>query len=59
VRPLSCELSHRPKKGVALGEIAVNQGRESTRHLSFNRCKQCDVHLCKKRACFDVFHKES
>jgi hypothetical protein len=48
----------RPKKRVALGEIAANQSRESSRHLSFYGCKQCDVHLCKKRACFEAFHRE-
>jgi hypothetical protein len=47
----------RPKKRVALGEIARNQGRESTHHLSFYGCQQCDVHLCKIRGCFDVFHR--
>jgi hypothetical protein len=46
----------RPKKRVALGEIAANQGRESSRHLSFYGCKECDVHLCKQRPCFGVFH---
>jgi hypothetical protein len=48
----------RPKKRVALGEIAANQGRGSSRHESFYRCKQCDVHLCKNKGCFDVFHRE-
>jgi hypothetical protein len=47
----------RPKKRVALGEIAANQGRESKRSVSFYGCKQCDVHLCNKRPCFDVFHR--
>jgi hypothetical protein len=46
----------RLKKRQVLSEIAANQGRESSRHESFYRCKQCDVHLCKKRPCFDVFH---
>ncbi len=47
----------RPKKRATLGQIAANQGRDSIRSNSFYRCKQCDVHLCKKRGCFDVFHK--
>ena len=47
----------RPKKRVALAQIASNQGRESSTHESFYSCKQCDVHLCKNRGCFDVFHK--
>jgi hypothetical protein len=48
----------RPKKRVILGEIIANQGRESTSHLSFYGYKQCDVYLYKKRACFEVFHRE-
>jgi hypothetical protein len=47
----------RPKKRVALAQIASNQGRESMRHDSMYGCKQCDVYLCKIRSCFDVFHK--
>jgi hypothetical protein len=47
----------RPKKRVALAQIASNQGRESTRHDTFYGCKQCDVYLCKNRSCFDVFHR--
>jgi hypothetical protein len=48
----------RPKKRVALAQIAANQHRESSRHESIYGCKQCDVHLCKNRGCFDVFHRE-
>jgi hypothetical protein len=48
----------RPKKRVALAQIAANQGRESSRHQSIYGCEQCDVHLCKNRGCFDVFHRE-
>lgn len=47
----------RPKKRATLGEIAANQKRDSKRKDSFYGCKQCGVHLCKKRGCFDVFHK--
>lgn len=47
----------RPKKRLALGEIAANQGRESSRHESKYGREQCDVRLCKKRGCFDVFHQ--
>jgi hypothetical protein len=47
----------RPKKRVALAQIASNQGRESTRHDSIYGCKQCDIYLCKDRGCFDVFHR--
>jgi hypothetical protein len=46
-----------PRKRVALGQIAANQGRDSSRHDSIYGCKQCDVHLCRERGCFDVFHK--
>ena len=48
----------RPRKRVALAQIATNQRRESSRHQSIYGCKQCDVHLCKDRGCFDVFHRE-
>ena len=48
----------RPRKRVALSEIAANHGRESSRHDSIYGCKQCDVHLCKERGCFDVFHRD-
>jgi hypothetical protein len=47
----------RPKKRVALEEIAANQSRESTNHQSFWGCKQCDVHLCNRRPCFEAFHR--
>jgi hypothetical protein len=50
-------LEDRPKKRVALAQIASNQGRESIRHLTFYGCKQCEVHLCRNRGCFDVFHR--
>ena len=48
----------RPKKRVALAEIAANQGRESSIHQSIYGCKQCNVYLCRNRGCFDVFHRE-
>jgi hypothetical protein len=47
----------RPRKRVALSEIAANHGSESSRHDSIYGCKQCDVYLCKERGCFDVFHR--
>jgi hypothetical protein len=47
----------RPKKRVALAQIGANQGRESLTHYTFFGCKQCDVHLCKERGCFGVFHR--
>jgi hypothetical protein len=50
-------LRDRPKKRVALAQIASNQGRKSSTHQSFYGCKECDVHLCKNRGCFDVFHR--
>ncbi len=48
----------RPKKRVALGQIAANQGRESTNHSSRFGCKQCDVYLYNKGGCFEAFHRE-
>jgi len=47
----------RPKKRLPLSQIAANHGRESLRHDSWYGCKQCDVHLCKERGCFAVFHE--
>jgi hypothetical protein len=47
----------RPKKRIALAQIGANQGRESLTHYTFFGCKQCDVHLCKERSCFSVFHR--
>jgi hypothetical protein len=51
------QFTNRPKKRVALAQIISNQGRESTRHDSMYRCKQCDVYLYKIRGYFDIFHK--
>jgi hypothetical protein len=48
----------RPRKRVALAEIASNMGRKSTNHSSSSGCRQCDVHLCKDNSCFERFHKE-
>jgi hypothetical protein len=48
----------RPKRRLPLSQIAANQGRGSSRHESQYGCEQCDVHLCKKRGCFDIFHRE-
>jgi hypothetical protein len=47
----------RPRKRIALAQIASNQGRESSTHESVYGCKQCDVYLCKDRGCFDVFYR--
>jgi hypothetical protein len=49
----------RPKKRVALSEIGANHSRESVRREPFYGCKQCDVHLCRYRRCFEVFHEGS
>jgi hypothetical protein len=56
---VSCQglrFGDRPKKRVALGVIAANRARPSVRHDSIFGCLQCDVHLCKIRPCFDIFH---
>jgi hypothetical protein len=50
--------SDRPKKRVALAEIAANHKRESARHTSSSGCKQCDVFLCINNSCWAVFHRE-
>jgi hypothetical protein len=47
----------RLKKRVALAQIASNQGRKSSQHVSIYGCKQCDVSLCRDRGCFDSFHR--
>jgi hypothetical protein len=48
----------RPRKRVALSQIASNKGRESSKHSFSFGCKQCDVHLCNYNSCFERFHKE-
>jgi hypothetical protein len=48
----------RPKKRVALAQIAANQGRESVRKDIYYGCKQCEVHLYKNHGCFSIFHRE-
>jgi hypothetical protein len=47
-----------PKKRVVLAQITANQYREISRYESIYGCKQCNIHLCKNRNCFDVFHRE-
>ncbi len=51
-------LRDRPRKRIALQEIAANKGRESINRQSSFGCKQCDVHLCKFNSCFRSFHAE-
>jgi DDE_Tnp_1-like zinc-ribbon len=46
-----------PKKRVTLGDIAANKGRESIKHDSRYKCKQCDVYLCNSTVCFDLFYR--
>jgi hypothetical protein len=48
----------RPRKRVALSEIASNMGRKSTNYSSLFGCKQCNVYLCNNNRCFERFHKE-
>jgi hypothetical protein len=48
----------RPTKRVVLSEIASNLGRESSKHQSSFRCKQCDVYLYKDNSYFASFYKE-
>jgi hypothetical protein len=48
----------RPRKRIALREIASNMGRKSTNHQSSFGCKQCDIPLCNNNSCFVSFHKE-
>ena len=46
------------RKRVTLSQITSNIGRESTKHSSIYRCKQCNVYLCDNNRCFERFHKE-
>ena len=48
----------RPKRRLLLSQIAANQGRGSSRHESQYGYEQCDIHLCKKRGYFNIFHRE-
>lgn len=46
----------KPQKRVALSELAHQNKRNSDRKDTSYGCQQCDVPLCKKRGCFEVFH---
>jgi hypothetical protein len=46
------------RERVALGRIASNMNRQSSKHQSIFGCKQCDVHLCNYNSCFESFHEE-
>ena len=48
----------RPRKRLALGQIASNMSRESSNHTSSFGCRQCGVHLCNNSRCFESFYKE-
>jgi hypothetical protein len=57
---VNCEglrATDRPKKRVALAQIAANERRQSSHHSTRFGCKQCDVFLCKKGSCWAVFHR--
>jgi hypothetical protein len=47
----------RPKKRVALAQIASNQGSESLTHQSFYGYKKYNIHLYRNRGCFNIFHR--
>jgi hypothetical protein len=51
--------SDNPPKRVALAEIARNRHRSSTRRTSWYGCKQCNVAICRKSDCWDVYHENS
>ena len=51
-------LRDRPRKRVALAEIASNTGRESRKRQSIYGCKQCDVHISRSNSCWQSFHME-
>lgn len=48
--------SDRPRKRIALAEIAVNNNRQTQNRKSIFGCKECNIHLCQDRSCFAEFH---
>ena len=50
-------VSDRPKKTVALAEIAANRDRPSNKKMTSLGCKQCNIHLCQGRSGWVEFHK--
>ena len=46
----------RPKKRVALAEIAADHNRPSIRKTSSWGCKECGINLCNNNLCFDLYH---
>ena len=52
-------IGDRPRKRVALEEIAINTNRTFIRRCTYYGCKQCDIHLCNNNRCFDQYHRNS
>ena len=46
----------RPRKRVALQDIALNEGRKSRRNASWYGCKQCQLWFCDNSECFHRYH---
>ncbi|PVH68552.1 hypothetical protein DL98DRAFT_440977, partial [Cadophora sp. DSE1049] len=48
----------RPRKRVAIEEIALNSGRTSRRSCTSYSCKQCQLHFCNNRECFHIYYNK-
>ncbi len=46
----------RPQKQVTLAQIAINSKQENRRTDTIYSCKQCDIAICKKNRCCEIFH---
>lgn len=49
-------IGDRPPKRVALGQISSNSQRQKRRTDTNQYCIQCDIAICKKYRCWDLFH---
>jgi hypothetical protein len=46
-----------PKKRAALVAIAASSQRNSARKATYWACKECNIALCQKGYCFDIYHE--
>jgi len=52
-------VTDRPQKRVALGQIAVQNNRQSAMHQSSYGCKECNISLCRERGCWLKYHNNT
>jgi len=45
-----------PQKRVVLGDITVQNNRQSANYQTTYRCKECDIYLYKNRGCWSKYH---